>query len=72
MSNEQAAAVWQEADGWHVRTRHPEGPDAVRVFKTRDEAIAYSESVFADGATSARAETQRGAAPLPPQPPRPA
>ena len=50
-------AVWQEADGWHVRVR--EGGD-VHVFATRDEAISYSTSTFTDGATAARAETQRG------------
>lgn len=50
-------AVWQEADGWHVRAR--QGGD-VHVFATRDEAIAHSSSTFTDGATAARAETQRG------------
>jgi hypothetical protein len=50
-------AVWQEQDGWHVRVRHD---GEVRVFATRDEAISYSTSTFTDGATAARAETQRG------------
>jgi hypothetical protein len=50
-------AVWQEKDGWHVRAR--EGGH-VHVFATRDEAISYSTSTFTDGATAARADTQRG------------
>jgi hypothetical protein len=52
-----APAVWQEIDGWHVRVRH--GGD-VQVFATRDEAISHSASTFTDGATAARADTQRG------------
>ncbi|MBA3699931.1 MAG: hypothetical protein H0W78_13870 [Planctomycetes bacterium] len=52
-----APAVWQEVDGWHVRVR--QGGE-VEVFATRDEAISYSTSTFTDGATAARAETQRG------------
>lgn len=50
-------AVWQEKDGWHVRAR--QGGE-VRVFATRDEAISYGSSTPTDGASSARAETQRG------------
>ena len=50
-------AVWQEADGWHVRA-HP--GEEVQVFATRDEAISYSTSTFTDGATAARADAQRG------------
>lgn len=49
--------MWQEADGWHVRVRDD---GVVKVFATRDEAISYSTSAFTDGATSARAEAQRG------------
>ncbi|HEX3134327.1 MAG TPA: hypothetical protein VHX44_12185 [Planctomycetota bacterium] len=52
-----APAVWQELDGWHVRVHHA---GAVRVFATRDEAISFSTSTYTDGATAARAETQRG------------
>lgn len=50
-------AVWQEKDGWHVRAR--EGGHT-HVFATRDEAISYSSSTCTDGATAARADTQRG------------
>jgi len=50
-------AVWQENDGWHVRVRQG---GQTRVFATRDEAISYSTSTFTDGASAARAETQRG------------
>lgn len=58
--------VWQEADGWHVRTA-PEAP--VTVFKTREEAIAFSVSAFTDGGSSARAETMSGDTQLPQDPP---
>ena len=50
-------AVWQEPNGWHVRAN--QGGE-VHVFATRDEAISYSSSTFTDGATAARADTQRG------------
>lgn len=50
-------AIWQEQNGWHVRT-HQGGE--VHVFATRDEAISHSSSTFTDGATAARADTQRG------------
>lgn len=56
-SHPRTPMVWQEADGWHVRVRHD---GAVTVFATRDEAISFSTSTFTDGASSARAEAQRG------------
>jgi len=57
--------VWQENDGWHVRLK-PDGP--ITVFKTRDEAIAFSVSAFTDGGSAARAETMSGDAQMPANP----
>ncbi len=67
MSTEPTAqTVWQEKDGWHVR---PKPGEPVTVFKTRDEAIAFSVSAFTDGGSAARAETMSGDAQTPSNPP---
>lgn len=66
MSDPESPNVWQEQDGWHVRIA-PDGP--VTVFKTRDEAIAFTVSGFTDGGSAARAETMSGDAQMPTDPP---
>jgi hypothetical protein len=51
------AKIWQERGKWLVQLN---AMATVISFATREEAIAYSTSVFTDGASAARAETQRG------------
>lgn len=59
------AKIWQERGMWFVQLQS----DATALsFPTREEAIAYSTSVFTDGSSAARAETQRGDVPLPAKP----
>ena len=55
------AKIWQERGKWLVQMN---AMATVITFATREEAIAYSTSVFRDGASAARAETQRGNVPL--------
>ena len=55
------ARIWQERGKWLVQL---DPAATVLSFPTREEAIAYSTSVFSDGRSAARAETQRGDVPL--------
>lgn len=58
--------IWQERGLWYVQLR---SEATALSFPTREEAIAYSTSVFTDGSSPARAETQRGDVPLVPEKP---
>jgi hypothetical protein len=59
--------VWQDGEGWHVGSAHDRSG---RVFATRDEAIAYSESALDGGRSPAQAHTRGGDVPVPrPEPP---
>lgn len=51
------AKIWQERGKWLVQMN---AMATVISFATREEAIAYSTSAYTDGASAARAETQRG------------
>jgi hypothetical protein len=55
--NIQEVWVLQSGESWHVGHRKD---GAVLVFSTRDDAIAYTMSLYFDGPSESRSETQRG------------
>jgi hypothetical protein len=55
--NNQEIWVLQSGEDWHVE-HVTDG--IVLIFTNRDEAIAYTASLFFDGPSQSRAETQRG------------
>lgn len=60
--------IWQDNQGWHIKNNQT-GKTAV--FKSKDEAIAWSSTMVVDGMSAARADIQSGDVHMPPDAEKP-